>query len=476
MKLDKRLWISGLCVILIAALAAAVWPKMDQVEVYRSAEHLQREQRWTMGFGRQEIAMPENEEQPYYIAGYNNGWEPKDVLDLQCAQAVWMDAGGDGMLLIGVDCIALSSETVKEIRDRLKPLCRKTGCTAVNIYSTHDHASVDTLGLWGPVMIDGKNNEFMENLMDAAVSAATQAAENRCSGTLHYGSVETDRALLRDSRDPQVFDPDLHQLRFDAEEEGKPGIRMYIYGAHAEALRGDNRKISRDFPGEMCDLIEEKTGDHAMFMPGAIGGLIMTQELIWLSSANMRQTGEILAEYALSIEREDESVVEPEINYAVSSMTVPLDNTGFLFYKFLGILGNPAKPGKSATGYVMQSELTALQLGNLLFALIPGEIFPELVWEGEAAAHNPEGVNPPKLSEIAEAYGHDRLLVVGLVNDELGYIVPPSDFLLNEEIPYLSKTMDESGENHYEETNSVGPECAVVIAETFEKLLKALEG
>ena len=75
------------------------------------------------------------------------------------------------------------------------------------------------------------------------------------------------------------------------------------------------------------------------------------------------------------------------------------------------------------------------------------------------------------LKEIAASYGAENLLILGLANDELGYIVPPSDFLVNKTNPYLEKTMDLIGENHYEETNSVGPECAEVVAESFGFLM-----
>ena len=79
------------------------------------------------------------------------------------------------------------------------------------------------------------------------------------------------------------------------------------------------------------------------------------------------------------------------------------------------------------------------------------------------------------MCQIAAQYGFESLLIVGLSNDEIGYIVPPSDFLLNEDMPYLEKTMDYKGENHYEETNSVGPECANVIADTFAAILKEIQ-
>ena len=74
----------------------------------------------------------------------------------------------------------------------------------------------------------------------------------------------------------------------------------------------------------------------------------------------------------------------------------------------------------------------------------------------------------------ALAIGISDLLIVGLANDEIGYIVPPSDFLLNEKLPYIEKTMDHKGENHYEETNAVGPLCAQAIADAFERAVQQL--
>lgn len=474
MKRKLQLYCLSLPILLLFTFCFVGCQDKEDIIVYRTSDNTKENFEWTLGFGRQEIPMPKDTSQPYYIAGYNSGWEPLGVYDLCNAQAVWIDAGADGILLIGVDCIALSTTTVQEIRSRLATLCKETGCSSVNVYATHDHASVDTLGLWGPTMVNGKNDEYMENVIQSAVDVATQAVANRTEGDLYFGSVETSKLMLRDSRNPQVYDPNLHQLRFEPYDSDKNGIRMYIYGAHAESLRGNNKFISRDYPGVMCDLIEKETNDYSMYMPGAIGGLIMTEELTLSGKPNLELTGQKLAEYALSIRKADETMIEPNLQYATSQITIPLDNTGFLFYKFLGILENEIKEGDSATGYVIESEMTALQLGDMLFALIPGEIFPELVWGGEYAEHNPTGKNPTPLDEIAKSYGYDQLLVIGLANDELGYIVPPSDFLVNEETPYLTRITDSSGEDHYEETNSVGPKCAIVIADTFNNLLHTL--
>jgi hypothetical protein len=53
-----------------------------------------------------------------------------------------------------------------------------------------------------------------------------------------------------------------------------------------------------------------------------------------------------------------------------------------------------------------------------------------------------------------------------LGNDELGYIVPAFDFVLHEETPYLEKAAE-----HYEETNSLGPQTEALLLQAYDDLL-----
>lgn len=431
---------------------------------------------WTMGFAAVEIPVPENSEEPLYIAGYNQGWKIKDILDLPRASAVWMEAGDTKAILIGVDCIALSSKNVADIRTDLAAFCEETGCSVINIYATHNHASLDTFGMWGPIGMDGKNSEYMLSLTEACRDAARQAYENRKTGRLFYGKADAD--ILRDSREPIVYDSNIHQFRFDADEGD--GIRLVSYVAHAESLRSDNRKLSRDFPGVICDLLKAETGDDFIYMPSTVGGLLMTKELVRVNGVldaegNMKETGRILTDALLSITDEEE--IAPTLKTANTSITVPLDNTVFEYYRFLGILDTPAVDGDGATGYAVISELGIICLGDITFALIPGEIFPELVtgefFSADRCA-SPQYENPTPLKEIAASHGHDRLFILGLANDELGYIVPPNDFLINPEKPYFENYEDAYGENHYEETNSTGLNTAHVIAAALDEILAGM--
>ena len=459
------------CVFLAAlALLLVIWCAAPR-NTARAEEAEGAEPVWRFGFAKRQI-LPE-QDRALYIAGYHNGVTITGVLDYCEARALWLDAGGDGVLLIGVDCVALDRGTVDAIRAALGDI---PGCRSVNVYATHTHAGPDTLGLWGPVATNGKDGAYMEALVNAAVEAAREAAANRQTGTARFGQTET-KSMCRDSRIPLVYDENLYQLRLIPGGKG-PGVRLLFYGAHAESLRGSNTLLSRDYPGMLCDRVTEETGDDAMFFPGAVGGLIMTREFVVNVATdavkNLTITAEKLTEYALSISEETERTLEPRLALNRQSFVVPLDNPVFLTYKLLGILNHSAVFAESKTGFGVSTELSVLMLDDLALALIPGEIFPELVLGGSYGDANPSGENPRPLREIAEERGVSELLIVGLANDELGYIIPPSDFLLNEESPYLKRTMDKKGEDHYEETNSVGPACAPAIARAFEASLDAV--
>lgn len=418
---------------------------------------------YTAGFAAVDIPIPENSTQPLYIAGYHQAWEMTGVLDLQRASALWLDNGSTSLLLLSIDCIGLDGGTVADIRNRLSTFCRETGCDGVNVISTHTHAGLDTLGLWGPMAQDGKNDVFMENLKQAAVEAAKLAYADRSTGTLSYGATEVS-GMQEDSRLPHVYDNRLYQLRFIPDDPAQNGIRLLSFAAHAEALRGDNRLVSRDYPGSMADTIYERTGDDTMYLPGSIGGLIMTPKLYedpFYPIPNMTHTGKKLALAALS--EETFHTLDTDMAFSRVEFETLMTNTAFLYYRFLGILQNDVRrtPGGR---YLLRSEVTVIRLGDVTLVLMPGEVFPELI----SGTGQPE--DPSPYADIAARYGQEKVMFVGLANDELGYIVPPSDYRLSEDAPYFK----EAEGDHYEETNSVGIDCAADLAEAMETALKEM--
>lgn len=131
------------------------------------------------------------------------------------------------------------------------------------------------------------------------------------------------------------------------------------------------------------------------------------------------------------------------------------------------------KASWSKSGYALKSEMSYFEIDTLKMLLLPGELFPELAYGGYLTAElsaqgKGEEMNPVPLTRLAK---DDKLLLFGLANDEIGYIIPPNDFMLDEAMPYLEHAYDLHSRKHYEETNSLGPETADRIAEVFADIL-----
>jgi hypothetical protein len=415
---------------------------------------------WTAGYGQAELIPPDMENSTYWIAGYAVDKAITGVLDYQMAKALWLDdnSGRGGMVIAVVDCIGLPRADVEIIRGLLESFMKETGCRSINVISTHCHAGADTLGLWGPIGVSGRSPEFLRVVRDGVVSAIREAYSSRQDGRLLYGTVVTD-GIQRDSRPPEVFDSTLHSIRFEPYDGGK-GIRIVNYAAHPEALGSRNTMISADFPAYMASRIKQVSGDDAIYIPGAIGGLIATrrmtgddgEELPELESTIL--TGQRLADYALGITNEKE--LPPGIDVYNKEVVLPVDNKVYVISTFLGVMEPKTLPRGGRHHLSLVTEVGLLKLGGLAIFLVPGELFPELAYGGAAGG---AGVNPLPLTDIAG----EGFLIFGLCNDEIGYIVPPGDFILHESYPYLQRGVDATGRSHYEETNSVGPLTAPLL-------------
>ncbi len=436
-----------LAVLLSVLLSSCGVPKMAEFSSDRNI--------WLGGYAERELVPDDPGTHKYYVAGYKNDNPATGILDCQKAKAVYLEADGSAIVFVAVDCVGLSSGDVNKIK---KAADLPEGIS-LHVAATHTHAGIDTLGLWGPVAVDGKDAGFSRRVITEAAEAAKEAYENRTRGRLFYGSSsEGIEDLQRDSRLPEIYDRNLYQLRFEA-ETGQ-NFRIVDYAAHAESLRGDNTLISADYPRYLADAVERETGEKTLYLPGAVGGLVMTRRLTDGAGAelpaieNAIATGELLAKTALSIEGEE---LLPRLSCATAEIEIPLDNKVFVAMISLGVITNEVTQSRAGEyGLAVKTSVSLMRLGDVYIVCLPGEIFPELVYGcGESL-----GVSA-SVGEIIVG----EFTVVGLCDDEIGYIIPPADFLLDGENPYL-----EGAEGHYEETNSVGPEAAEIILLAIEEL------
>jgi hypothetical protein len=141
---------------------------------------------------------------------------------------------------------------------------------------------------------------------------------------------------------------------------------------------------------------------------------------------------------------------------------LPLHNKGYLLAGFLGLIDR---------GHVgwrkLRTEVALITVGEASIACVPGEIYPEIVNGG---IERPPGadfdlpiIETPPLREMMP--GRIKF-VFGLANDEIGYILPKSQW---DEAPPFTYGRTEAP---YGEVNSVGPDVGPTIHAAFREMCR----
>lgn len=439
--------------------------------------------KFTVGFSKRCVLPDDIEKNKYYIAGYGENNPAKGVIDPQYAHAMYIDdnSGRGGILLISLDVVGLLNKDVLKIRSMLKGFCDKTGCRKIDVFSTHNHAGIDTMGIWGPLPFSGKNEKFMNLLFESVRKIAFEAYENKKTGDLLLGTIEVPD-MQEDIRTPVVYSKTLTRFRFVPDDSGDE-VWLLNFASHSESLQGSNHLVSADFPCYLREKIRKTTNAETFYTVGAIGGMISmdipNEDLLRKEHRLIESTRDIgykLADYAMAINNDVK--LEPMVNFASKDFYADVENPVLTIACDIGILTADKYADKSAPLFwKLKSEITYYEIGNKKILLLPCELFPELAFGGALSAEDsatgkgPEA-NPPLLCDIV---GDKEILIFGLANDELGYVLPPNDFCLNEKSPYVDNGRDKHNRRHYEETNSMGPETAEVIANTVAEIIEDIK-
>ena len=437
---------------------------------------------YTCGFGKAVLTPGDIASGRYFIAGYDSNHPAKGVMDDIYSRAVYIDdnTGRGGVVMCAVDAVGISRKDINDIRKLVIESNKIPNLKSINICATHSHASIDTQGLWGEkIYKSGRDEAFMAELKKRTASAIISAYESRKDGKLYLASKETED-LQFDCRTPDTYDCTFTRLRFEPTD--KSGcIYILNFASHAELMGDKITEISADFPAYMIKEIEEKNpGANAVFCNGAIGGMISAKEIkkIYRNEidcvAYAKNFGKMLGELSNSLT--DEKELEPIINVSSVPVKIEAQNFVLILARLLKVLNNDIARCEKRSAAAIHTEVGYLELGksDVGIYLIPGELFPEL-YNGEFLSAEESGTGKVAdykiLSKMGGAKHH---FVIGLCNDELGYIIPDNDFVLNERMPYINKGVDKFDRSHYEETNSTGRETARTLLETMDKLISAI--
>jgi len=238
-------------------------------------------------------------------------------------------------------------------------------------------------------------------------------------------------------------------------------------------LGSGNKLLSADWVHWLREKVEVEA--DLVYFNGAIGGMITPTHA---PGAGESVESAIVAGVNLAAALQtinNERKLEPRLGAAQQKMYVDMSNWIFGVCALLRIL--PRRKYYTGHGTLrasMKTEMNILRIGDMNILTIPGEIFPELVLGGylpaNVAGNGCPSQNPQPLREL---FNDPNLIIFGIANDEIGYIIPPNDYYLDPKWAYITRTHDHGGRRHYEECVSCGPRTADIICETAQALLHA---
>ncbi len=456
----------------------------------------------------------DGEFQAMWLAGSSNGRALKEIHDDVWVRAIVLTQGNTSIAILSADIIGFPRRPIKGIEDEIR---EATGIDYVLWSSTHTHQAPDTLGIWGPSLnTTGISDWYFDQVVAAGIQVLEEAAEDQVAVEVtvaQYDIQPTDcegqgiNNFNEDHRDPNITDERLFSLLFTEEGSANTVATLVNWPNHPEVMI-DETILTSGFAHYLREGLEDGVeapggavpgfGGTGIYVQGMCGGMMTplgtdpfdlfgTQ---WTDySFDMVQAqGDYLAYFALNSLQEGELLEAPELRFRFKEIEALVENQGYWLYLNMDVLDRELFffEIEDPEGFIDEdnmptaiSEVGVIELGPVEILTVPGEMLPEIGFGGYDGSHTgplqtliDETTNPLDIADAPDPpYLHDLMdgeykLVIGLANDELGYIIPDWEYELGA-LPYLS----EAEGDHYEETNSVGPGIAAVVQTTLTDLL-----
>lgn len=457
-----------------------------------------------------------------WLAGYGTGRPATGFHSDLWVRAMVFEWNDIRLGLAVVDAVGWMEDECERTRAMIPD---SLGFDHVLISATHVHEGPDTMGQWGEIeLAKGTKPEHQQKIREQIVAALTEAANSLQPVTLELYQVETvdengsSKPFVGDGRDPVIFDPTMSLLRFVSASNPEETVATLVHwSGHPEYSGSDNNLITADYVYLLREVIEngiaENTarglpamdglGGEVVFAQGMVGGQVgpkhveapdldgtlLTDDSLEFADAVGRNLGRLALE-TMADPANEIAIDDLDLSVRTGLVDLVVENTYFHVAGLVGVFDrefygyNETQPITESNLPYVESRVTYVEIGPIGIVTAPGEIHPELAiggYDGSRSYGEPiigeDNPNPPDLSQApAGPYLYDLItanegieypLVIGLGEDEIGYIVPAWNYVLHDSSPYI----EEAEGDHYEETNSVGPRVEEQAVGAMRKLI-----
>ena len=442
--------------------------------------------------------------------------------DMKVRVIAMSDGTGRGTAVFAtIDSIGLGNPDVEGIRRMLGDFAEANSINSINIFTTHTHSGIDTQGLWTDILgnwpfafikgysgigeyYGGTSERYMAFLYERVAEAIEKAVADMEQGEMLYAEKDfgTKYAYVMNRPSSSAIDGKIRRFTFTPDSGSRPTLIVNM-AAHPStagmATSSDDDRVkghgvSGDYVYYMGEVING-AGSDFMFFNGAICGIytdridVNTDRRVDISAAYGKEMGKITLgltktqaeieadSYLMSLNFTDEELagrhytswyqgwtpaeeesVAPLLNIRLKTVETEITNPVILLAAKLQLVNYIAK--KTDEGeYFITTEIGYMEMGeDLKIAFVPGEFCADLAYGGTSLkAENSAWGKDFSEQTLAELFGED-ILVFGMANDAVGYIVPDNDYLMCVDF------------GHYHETISLGESTASTLLKGFAEL------
>lgn len=466
-------------------VGAAVRDITPDINAYDSWEDTTGTGRWNRREDRIIKRTDSRRFQPIWLAGFQT-WRPaKGVNNPQWVRALALRNNGVTVVLVTIDSVGIYHNDYITIRKMVNPAL---DIDHIIFSATHSHSTICTMKLWsGNIPVLGYDDRYMKMLQEQATAAIEEAYHAMQPAEMYCATVELpEENFINDSRKPIIYDKHMYLWRFTRPNTDETIATFVNWGNHPEVMDGRNHYVSSDYPHWLRLGLEdgvpdpygaEGFGGVCLFFQGMLGGLMNplridvthrdgSQVFTERTFEKTEALGYNLAVVAANALRGDTAWKNENPYLSVTGRTIKAPMTGLFKY---GIMLGLIHEGYYWGGYA-KTEVNALRIGDVMVLTTPGEIYPEIVLGGVEALPGRDFDIPPQevppLMEFMTRHARQGL-VLGLANDEIGYIIPKSQWDTKPPHVYGDRAQ-------YGEGNSGGPDVAPAIHRVSRELLEAL--
>lgn len=326
--------------------------------------------------------------------------------------------------IVGIDNLGWPSA----LGDRARALIPHIPAENILIGATHTHSAPDAYGFPDETGKHHADLDYLDFCTKQIAEAVNEAYAQLQPADLKVAVGDAKGKIAFNYYADDLYDPRCGVIQAMVKGTDQTIATLVNYAIHPEVLGSKRGILSPDLCGPLYERIESKVGGVAVFINGALGGMVtadnrhetikssdgVPNELMWTECVRI---GHLLADEALRIVSQSAPLSDPALQSVSRKIDLPVESPIMQY-----ILAN------SPLGYIstrpdqISTQINALQIGPARILTIPGEALPNV---GYYLKRKMDTKYP---------------FLFGLTNDAFGYMLAKVDYNSFRKYDYITRT------------------------------------